>query len=203
MTPARVLPMPFMDRRLFRFALATCLLLSSVWVGAMTPEVARGELAKRGIKFTTDEFIWRAWKHADPVVIDLFLAAGMKPDAANMNGTTALTMTAVHGRLEIAKKLLAAGASPNPPIGSGETPLMAAARNRHFDIATLLLAKGADPNTTRDGRHSALHNAVENGDSNLAALLLQHRAKTTIPDIFGRTPSPLHCGRKPSRSRAC
>src|SRR5262249_33474306 len=89
-------------------------------------------------------------------VVALLLAQpGIKVDAQDQEGDTALMLAARHGSLDIVDLLLKAGANPNLATGIipdaantrfGCTALMSAARYGYLDIVQLLLKAGANPN---------------------------------------------------------
>ena len=72
-------------------------------------EKARAELGRMNVKFEAEAFIGAA-KEGDHPVVELFLAAGMAPEARDQEGNTALTAAARAGRREIVRTLLEKGA---------------------------------------------------------------------------------------------
>lgn len=131
----------------------------------------------------------------------LLAAPGLKPDAANAAGETALMLAAIQGKEAVARRLLALGAQPNTPgwtalhyaasgghagivqlllangakvdsrTAGGVTPLMLAARENHTGIVDDLLAAKADRNLCTDRQLRAADFAQKAGHDHLAARL--------------------------------
>lgn len=110
-------------------------------------------------------------------VIDVLLAAGAKVDQANAYGDTALKLAALHGRLDIAKKLRARRASIDPP---GWTPLIYAATGGHDDMVRYLLAEGAKIDAVSPNGTTALMIAVREEKFSTAELLIARGANVNI-----------------------
>ena len=72
---------------------------------ALTPDQARRKLADLGIVYTEDAFI-NAARDGNQTVIELFLAAGMNPDA---NSCAALLAAASKGHAYVVESLLNRG----------------------------------------------------------------------------------------------
>ncbi|HYY92997.1 MAG TPA: protein kinase, partial [Pyrinomonadaceae bacterium] len=73
---------------------------------------ARAKLADKEIPYTEDAFA-SAVEAGDTGAVDLFLAAGMRPDAADSAGRTPLLNAAAKGHDQISRKLLGRGADVN------------------------------------------------------------------------------------------
>ncbi|MDQ3745405.1 MAG: protein kinase, partial [Acidobacteriota bacterium] len=84
---------------------------------------ARAKLADKEIPYTEDAFA-SAVAAGDTGAVDLFLAAGMRPDAADAAGRTPLISAASKGHDQISRKLLSRGADVNARDRAGSTPLM-------------------------------------------------------------------------------
>jgi ankyrin repeat protein len=136
----------------------------------------------------------------------LLKAPGLKVDAANANGETAVMMAALRGNLAWVQRLLAQGAAINragwTPLHyaasgpeakvialllergaaidavspTGHTPLMMAAGYGTIDGATLLLARGADPRPRHPNGRDAAEFARRAGHEQLADQLQQAAA---------------------------
>ncbi len=74
-----------------------------------SPEGAREGIDRLGIPFTVDSFVECA-RESDLVAVNLFLAAGMNPNAGNSEGVTALMAAKEGGHENIVKTLKKAGA---------------------------------------------------------------------------------------------
>ena len=74
-----------------------------------TPEGAREKIAQLHIPYTIDEFVKCAGE-SDAVAVQLFLKAGMNPNAKDGNGTTALATATQAGHSDIVALLKEAGA---------------------------------------------------------------------------------------------
>jgi ankyrin repeat protein len=69
-----------------------------------TPEGAREKLANLNIPYSVDQFV-RSARESDIVAVRLFLNAGMKRDAKDSNGVTALEAATRAGNSKIVKIL--------------------------------------------------------------------------------------------------
>jgi ankyrin repeat protein len=138
-------------------------------------EEARRELEKRKIAWSDDEFIMHA-QRGDTEVVQLFLTAGMNPDAKDSEGRTALIWASANGHTRAVKALLDLGANANAIDNKGMTSLMEASSRGRAEIIRLLLEKGANVNASaRDGR-TALMFASAEGHTVVANLLIDKGA---------------------------
>ena len=117
-------------------------------------------------------------------VVDVLLAAGAKVDQPNAYGDTALKMAALHGRLEIAKKLRARKATLDPP---GWTPLIYAATGGHDEMVRYLLAEGAKIDAVSPNGTTALMMAVREEKFSTAELLIARGANVNVRNENGAT----------------
>jgi ankyrin repeat protein len=148
-------------------ALVAALYFSGVTV---TPERARVRIERMGVRYTADAFAEQAASDDAGALqlIQLFLKAGMNPNAKNREGQTALQFAARAGRVPVVKVLLGNGADVNPALPwataygqaevvsllMGKRPsqaavniaLQSAAREGHTRIVETLLDSGADVN---------------------------------------------------------
>lgn len=107
------------------------------------PKNARSKLAELDIAYRPEIFVeWAARGNTFP--IQLFLVAGMSPNAQNRSGSTALMMAAQKGHTDIVRILLESGADVNMRNQSGLSAVHYATQQRHHDIARLLVDQGAD-----------------------------------------------------------
>jgi len=105
--------------------------------------------------------------------IELLLARGADPNLANVEGNTALMMSARHGLVTAIVALLHAGAATDMQNRYGSTALMQAARGHLIESARVLLRAGADPARVDESGRSARDYAREAGAPlpDLAAML--------------------------------
>lgn len=132
----------------------------------------------------------RAARVGDLGALQARLAQGIKADARDPDGRTALLDAVKTGHPEVVRALLAAGAGVNTAARSGRTPLIEAAENGRVQSAQLLIQAGADLNAVQRGWGSALETAERTGHVQTAALLRQAGAKT-----FGRSMGDTVCVR--------
>ncbi|MBY0507231.1 MAG: ankyrin repeat domain-containing protein [Bryobacteraceae bacterium] len=104
-----------------------------------------------------------AAKQQNRVVLTQLLKSKSDPNAAQVDGTTALHWAARHDDVEAAKLLLGAGANARAANRYGVTPLSLACTNGSGPMVSLLLDAGADPNTTLPGGETALMTAARTG----------------------------------------
>jgi ankyrin repeat protein len=142
--------------------------------------------------------------------VKALLARGVKVDAKEKRGQTAVMWAAAEGHAEVVELLFKAGADFRTPLpDSGFTPLFFAAREGRSEAVRALLKAGADVNETMQPRKasgkapargtSALILAVENGHFDLALALLEAGAD---PNDQRSGYTPLHVltwVRKPQR----
>jgi ankyrin repeat protein len=167
------------------------LLIPLFLLGAcVTPQQrARHELDQKGIPFTEDSFIENAYT-GDSDALTLFLVAGMKPNATNHDGRSALVVAALAGRETVVAQLLDAGADINARTKEGQTALMGAAVNGSTRIINLLLSRGADMNIKDSQEFTALMYADGANKSEVRELLVKAGAKDWHP-------GPLEIPEKP------
>ncbi len=103
------------------------------------------------------------------------------------NGDTALLLSAMHGRTEIARKLLAAGAEVDAENDFGTTALLRASYNEKIDMVKLLLKKNASIKKTNSRGEGVLHRAACNKNMELIRLLVNKGAPINVRDHYGKT----------------
>jgi predicted Ser/Thr protein kinase len=146
---------------------------------------ARAKLADKEIPYTEDAFA-SAVEAGDTGAVDLFLAAGMRPDAADVAGRTPLISAASKGHDQISRKLLSRGADVNARDRAGSTPLMEAAQGDHRETARVLLEAGADVNLKDGDGQTALMRAASRGHTEIVRMLLNRGARVDARDKTGR-----------------
>nr|MDQ3746042.1 ankyrin repeat domain-containing protein [Acidobacteriota bacterium] len=146
---------------------------------------ARAKLADKEIPYTEDAFD-SAVEAGDTGAVDLFLAAGMRPDAADAAGRTPLINAASKGHDQISRKLLSRGADVNARDRAGSTALMEAAQGDHRETARVLLEAGADVNLKDGDGQTALMRAASRGHTEVVRMLLNRGARVDARDKTGR-----------------
>jgi uncharacterized protein len=97
--------------------------------------------------------LWAASKGTKGVV-EVLLAKGADPNAANAYQRTPLVSAAEAGHTRVCEILLKHGADADAATSVGSTALMCAALNGHGPVVQLLLKWGADP--TRENCHGLM-----------------------------------------------
>jgi ankyrin repeat protein len=122
-------------------------LLATLGIGCRvsSEQLARRELQRKGIQFTEEAFVDRV-RRGDLDAVNLFLAAGMNPNARDKNGATVLMNATIVNDIGIVEALLNKGADVNARRDNGTTALHFAAILGSNQSARLLLGKGADVN---------------------------------------------------------
>jgi hypothetical protein len=146
---------------------------------------AREKLARENIPYSETAFT-KVVEEGETDAVDLFLAAGMNPDAKDGGGRAALISAAARGSNNISRKLLSKGADVNVADGTGSTALMESAQNDHRETTEVLLESGADVNLTDNDGRTALIRAAARGHSKIVRLLINKGARTDVKDKGGR-----------------
>ncbi|GAA3218168.1 ankyrin repeat domain-containing protein [Actinocorallia longicatena] len=107
------------------------------------------------------------------------LAMGVRPDAPDSGGSTALYVASVGGDLEIVGLLLSAGAAPDLlSLGDSDgLPLCGAACWGHEEVVEALLLAGANPNRKESGDWTPVKWAVVGGHIGVLTRLLAFGAR--------------------------
>jgi ankyrin repeat protein len=193
---------------------AALLLIGTIGAGhlsqtSVTAEQARVRLTQMDLPYTADAFV-KAAEMRDTKAIDLFLRAGMNPNAKGARGVVALQRAAANGDLPLMKVLLKSGADFEPALewaaGMGQTEAMQLLMDRGSSKAVLdsaliaaadqpettrlLLQRGADPNASDKKGSTALTGAAFKGQPQVVKLLLEHgaNADAALKDGTRRTP---------------
>lgn len=113
---------------------------------------------------------------------------GIKAQAADSSGQTALMLAAFNGHSDIIRYLLDEGSSVNTANTEGRTPLMFAASGPFPESVQLLLDAGADVNAMDTVEQwSALMFAAAEGQTEVVRILLTNRADPSLKDKDGET----------------
>ena len=122
-------------------------------------------------------------------VVLTFLQAGADIEATNLQGNTALQMSARAGHIAIVRLLLQQGADINSRGSTDATPLIMAAEEEKTDVVSLLLDQGANIDATSGHllhvviRYSEWKSAIP-----IIDLLLEKGADLEAQDHGGQTP---------------
>ena len=146
---------------------------------------ARARLEQKNIPYTEAAFI-RSVEEGDTGTVELFLSAGMNPEARDQEGRTALIYAALSGRNNISQKLLNKGADVNSRDNRGSTALMQSARGGHQETTGVLLENGAGVNLTDNNGQTALIYAASEGRAEIVRMLLNKGARLEVKDSQGR-----------------
>ncbi len=128
-------------------------------------------LERNNMIFSVEDFVASAGR-GDLETIELFLAAGMDPNALDVNGYTATMLAAEQGNTDAVKLLLENKASPNVQGIEGSTALMQAAFHNRPDVVDSLLNAGADPTLKDEKGWTAFMKAVYQGHERIVERML-------------------------------
>lgn len=131
---------------------------------------ARDGLAELSLTYTPDQFV-QAAANGDQKALQLFIDAGMSPDAKNAKDETALMISAQKGNVDTMKLLLKAKSDVNAAKGTGETALSYAVEASRLQAVQLLLDNGSEVNRSA-GSTPLISLAVRSGNADLVKLLL-------------------------------
>ena len=140
-----------------------CALLGVGWSG-----VARAQ--------TDDVPLIEAVRASDVDQVRALMGRRADPNAADVDGTTALQWAAHHDDLAAARVLLDAGARADAANRYGATPLLVAATNGSARMVELLLEAGADPNVGLPEGETPLMRTARAGQADALSQLLSHGA---------------------------
>jgi ankyrin repeat protein len=119
-----------------------------------------------------DNTLLSAVKADDAAASRALLAQGADANAADADGTAALSWAVNAGNQLIAAALLDAGADASATNRFGLGPLYLASENGNAEMLKVLLKHGADPNTALPDGETALMTAARTGDTAAIAVLL-------------------------------
>jgi serine/threonine protein kinase len=146
---------------------------------------ARAKLEEKNIPYNEASFTG-AVEHGDTGAVDLFLNAGINPDARDATGRTALISAALRGSNNISQKLLRKGADVNARDATGSTALMASALGGHKETTKVLLDNDADVNVTDNNGQTALIRAAAQGHTDIVRMLINKGARIDVKGRDGR-----------------
>lgn len=147
-------------------------------------EVARGTDPNLADAAGNTLLITAAREDQPKVVAELIKQRGIKLDARNAAGDSALMLASLRGYGEIVELLLNAGAQFNH---EGWNPLLYAAFEGRMGIVEMLLAKGANPDALAPNRSTPLMFAARNGHEDVVVRLLKAGANVDLKNDQNET----------------
>lgn len=142
------------------------------------------ELFTSGIPYNADSFATYIAKEDAPRC-DLFIKAGLMPNARNSEGVPMLCIAARNDSLDRVKWLIKQGADVNLIASDrGYSAIMDAVWRKNHDITKYLIKKGADLNIISSDGQPLMVLAVGNGDVKIVKLLLENGADPDIKDAL-------------------
>ena len=129
------------------------------------------------------------------MIARLLLDRGASPDAAMLDGGTALHLASKGGDADMVRLLIERGATVDARTGEGLTPLHEAVAHNQMSAVRLLLDRGANIALPDEQKKSPLHLAAELGQRSMVQLLLDHGASVGAIDAEERTPLHEPAGR--------
>lgn len=138
-----------------------------------------------------DEFVLAAGS-GNIQEVQSFLDRGLDINkTTDSDGTLALSMAALKGKLEMVKYLISRGAKINA-YDSTASPLYRAVFTGEMDVVQLLLAEGAKVNQKNPlNKRTVVFAAAEGGNTEILQELLKRKAKVNLADESGITPLML------------
>src|SRR5215203_4017992 len=153
---------------------------------SLNEQQAKERITRSGIPNTQDTFL-KYVIHGDVDAVSTFLFAGMKTDARDERGNTALIWAANGGHFEVVKLLVKRGADVNARGGGGGDALMAAAYQGKLDIVDFLLKSGADPKSKNARGETPLMATAYGSFPEITQRLLQAGVDINAADQQGKT----------------
>ena len=147
---------------------------------------ARQALKRLSIPYNREALVEHL-RSGDPLIVDLFMAAGMDPDVRDTTGVTPLMRLAMEGNVDAAQRLIAKGAEVNAKDNTGDTALMGGAGYGRTAIVQLLVEKRAEMNAQANDGGTALIQAALNSYPAIVKLLIDHGANVNAKTKSGKT----------------
>ena len=137
--------------------------------------------------FAVEVLLREAAGEGDIPLIRRLLEEGVRPDATEPSGATALITAAYRNQTEAARALIEAGADVNRQDSSGQSAFLIAVSNANIDLVKLALRRGANLDSRDGGNASALIRAARHGHGAVILELLRGGAELNQVTRAGRT----------------
>jgi ankyrin repeat protein len=139
---------------------------------------------------TGETLLFKAVYANNRPLIDALMAAGAKPNVANLAGIAPVHIAAGFKHSSaVLKQLIIHGAHINVPSRNGQYPLHLAVKSDPVAVDTLI-EQGAHINARDNDGNTPLHEAAVNAELGVLKLLIDARADINVANHQGRT--PLH-----------
>ena len=154
-------------------AFAAVLALTGAGAGAQGggPAAAGAAVAAGAAAAAGEVTVIEAVKTGDAVALRTLLREGADPDAAGLDGSTALLWASHRDDLESVRLLIEAGADVSAANDLGASPLWAAGQNGSSAVARALLEAGADPDRALLSGETPVMVAARAGSAGVVAQL--------------------------------
>ena len=153
-------------------------------VSEITLQVSRGMDPNASDPNGNTLLIIAARENQPTVVAELLRQPGIKLNARNTVGDSAIMLASLRGNTGIVEQLLKAGAAFDD---EGWNPLLYAAFEGRVEIVDLLLARGANVNALAPNKSTPLMFAARNGHDDVVARLLKAGAKLDLKNDQNET----------------
>jgi len=124
----------------------------------------------------------------EPEVVNRLLKQGLKVNAKDELGRTALHYAAIINNVAVCTVLLDNGANIEIKDNDGGTPLNAASERGSLEAATFFLDRGADINAQYKGKMTSLNMALHKKFTDLALMLIERGADVSLANQSGVAP---------------
>jgi ankyrin repeat protein len=145
-----------------------------------------------------DVYRWQSLPQAvtygEPVVVRIWLEAGVDPNAVGSDGYTALQRAAITGNLQLVMLLVQYGANLTALSRNqyGDLPIHLAVAYGHRNIVQWMLDNGVPVNIRNGMGATPLHSAAHNNRLEIARFLLDRGAEVNAKVINSDNRTPLH-----------
>lgn len=138
------------------------------------------------LKPSVDSTLHTAALNGNIQAIIAFIAQGVKPDAEDTDGRTALMYASYNGYTNVVRELITMGADVNKCDKYGRAPLLFASSGPYPETVKVLLDNRADPNIAdTEERFTALMYASAEGHIDNVRILLAYNSDPSLKDVDG------------------
>lgn len=131
----------------------------------------------------SSKVLFAACTMGDPAIVKALLEGGADPNT-DSSGMTSLMVSAMYGRLDIAKLLVEHRADVNREDGEGSTALFYSAMNGKYEMTKFLLENDAVAQKINKYNKTPLFWAVRH-DVRITKLLVEHGVDVNVKDLEG------------------